>query len=577
MTPERMTNQQLAEIFQTIANLLEIKGEVIYKILAYRKAADSLNALGRDVNEIWQEGKLTEIPGVGKAIAEKIDELLSTGKLEFFEKLTAEMPVSLVELLHVPDLGPKKVALFWKQAGITDLTELEAASRAGQLRDLPGMGEKSETKILSGIEALARRTTRTPLGKAWPIAQDLLAMLREVPGVKAAEAAGSFRRMRATVGDLDLLAAASNSKPVMKAFVNHPDVVRVLGHGDTKSSVEFSFGMRAQLWVHPPERFGTALQYATGSKDHNVRLRELALKKGLSLSDQAFVKKDGTEILCATEEEVYQMLGLPWIPPELREDRGEVQAALAGSLPNLLEVQDIRAELHCHSTWSDGHVSIKEMAEGARGRGRKVLAITDHSYSLGIAGGLTAEDLKKQRSEIDAVQQELGDSILLLQGSEVEIRADGSLDFPDEVLANLDIVFASLHVSLRQPRQQVTQRLLNVIRNPHVDVIGHPTGRLIPDREGADLDMEAVFETCTRSGLALEINAHPARLDLDDVYSHRAIDLGIPLSINTDAHSPDEMDLVHFGVATARRGWVEPEDVINTWSTERLLNWLKNR
>lgn len=577
MMPDRMTNKQLAEIFQTIANLLEIKGEVIYKILAYRKAADSLNSLGRDVYEIWQDGKLTEIPGVGKAISEKIDELLSTGSLEFFERLTAEVPLSLVEMLQVPDLGPKKVALFWKQAGITDLAGLDAAAHAGQLRDLPGMGEKSEAKILLGIEALSRRTTRTPLGKAWPIAQELLDRLRQVPGVIAAEAAGSFRRMRATVGDLDILAAASNSKPVMEAFVNHPEVVRILGHGDIKSSVEFSFGMRAQLWVHPPERFGTALQYATGSKDHNVRLRELALKKGLSLSDQAFVKKDGTEILCATEEEVYQMLDIPWIPPELREDHGEVQAALAGTLPNLIEVQDIRAELHCHSTWSDGHVSIKEMAEGARERGRKVLAITDHSYSLGIAGGLTVEDLKKQRLEINAVQQELGDSILLLQGSEVEIKADGSLDFPDEVLANVDIVFASLHVSLRQPRQQVTQRLLDAIRNPHVDVIGHPTGRLIPDREGADLDMEAVFKTSSQSGLALEINAHPSRLDLDDVYSHRAIDLGIPLSINTDAHSPKEMDLVHFGVATARRGWVEPEDVINTWSNQRLLSWLKNR
>jgi DNA polymerase (family 10) len=577
MAPERMTNRQLAEIFQTIANLLEIKGEVIYKILAYRKAADSLNTLGQDVYDVWQEGKLTDIAGVGKAISEKIDELLSTGKLEFFEKLTAEVPLSLVEMLQVPDLGPKKVALFWKQAGITNLEELGDAARAGQLRDLPGMGEKSEAKIVSGIEALARRTTRTPLGKAWPIVQDLLALLRQVPGVKAAEVAGSFRRMRATVGDIDLLAAASNSQPVMKAFVNHPEVVRVLGHGDTKSSVEFGFGMRAQLWVHPPERFGTALQYATGSKDHNVRLRELALKKGLSLSDQAFVEKDGTEILCATEEEVYQRLGLPWIPPELREDRGEIQAALADSLPNLIEVQDIRAELHCHSTWSDGHVSIKEMAEGARKRGRKVLAITDHSYSLGIAGGLTAEDLIKQHSEIQDVQKELGDSILLLQGSEVEIKADGSLDFPDEVLSELDIVFASLHVSLRQPREQVTQRLLNAIRNHHVDVIGHPTGRLIPDREGADLDMQAVFETSAQNGLALEINAHPSRLDLDDIYSRRAIDLGIPLSINTDAHAPDEMDLVHFGVATARRGWVESKDVINTWSNAQLLDWLKKR
>jgi DNA polymerase (family 10) len=326
-----------------------------------------------------------------------------------------------------------------------------------------------------------------------------------------------------------------------------------LGHGETKSSVEFNNGLRAQLWAHPPERFGTALQYATGSKDHNVRLRELALKKGLSLSDQAFIKEDGDEILCATEEEVYALLELPWIPPELREDRGEVQAALAGKLPTLIELNDMCAELHCHTTWSDGKLSVKEMAEAARDRGYKILAITDHSPSLGITGGLSEEDIKVQRAEINAAQKDLGDSIHLLQGVEMEIRADGTLDYPNEVLTKFDIVCASLHVSLRQPREKITERLLNAIRNPNVDMIGHPTGRLIPDREGADLDMEAVLAAAADSGVALEINAHPARLDLED------------------------MDLMHFGVATARRGWVEAKDVINTWETERLTEWLKNR
>lgn len=577
MTRPKLSNRELAEIFQRIADLLEIKGEVIYKILAYRKAADSLNNLGRDASEYWQEGKLTEIPGVGKAIAEKIDKLLSTGKLEFLENLTAEVPSSLAEMLQVPDLGPKKVALFWHELGITSLDELEAAARAGKLRGLPGMGEKSEAKVISGIEALARRTTRIPLGRAWPVAQELLAFLRGTAGVQAAEAAGSLRRMRATVGDLDLLVAASDSAGVMDAFVHRPDVDRVLGHGDIKSSVEFNTGLRAQLWAHPPERFGTALQYATGSKDHNVRLRELALKKGLSLSDQAFLKEDGDEILCATEEEVYALLGLPWIPPELREDRGEVQAALAGKLPALIELGDLRAELHCHTTWSDGKLSVRQMAQAARARGYKVLAITDHSPSLGITGGLSEEDIQVQRAEIDAAQKELGDSILLLQGVEMEIRADGTLDYPDEVLKKFDLVCASLHVSLRQPRERITKRLLNAIRNLHVDMIGHPTGRLIPDREGADLDMEAVFAAAAESGVALEINAHPARLDLDDVYARRAIELGIPLSINTDAHSPEDMDLMHFGVATARRGWVEAKHVINTWETSKLLEWLKNR
>jgi len=329
--------------------------------------------------------------------------------------------------------------------------------------------------------------------------------------------------------------------------------------------------------VHPPERFGTALAYATGSKDHNVRLRELAIKKGLSLSDQAFLKSDGSEILCATEEEVYATLGLPWIPPELREDRGEVQAAIAGRLPRLIEVRDIRAELHSHSTWSDGKLSIQEMAQAALARGYRVLAVTDHSGSLGVAGGLSADELIEQRQEIDSVQKQIGDALLILQGTEVEIRADGSLDYPDDVLAQLDLVIASLHSSLRQPRQQATERLLNAIRNPHVDIIGHPTGRMIPNREGADLDMEAVFQAAKEHGVVLEINAHPARLDLDDIHAHRAIDLGILLSINTDAHSDSDMDLIQFGVATARRGWVEAEHVINTWDPKHLLNWLQQR
>lgn len=572
-----LTNRQLADTFTLIANLLEIKGEVIYKILAYRKAAESLEALGRPAADYHREGRLTEIPGVGKAIAEKIDELLTTGKLDFLEKLKAEVPESLAEILQVPDLGPKKVALFWKELGITTLAELEAAARAGKLRSLPGMGEKSEAKVLAGIEALGRRSGRIPLGRAWPFAQELLAMLRQAPGVVRAEAAGSLRRMRPTVGDLDLLAAADDSQPVMQAFISRPDVARVLGKGETKASVEFTHGLRAQLWVHPPERFGTALQYATGSKDHNVRLRERALKLGLSLSEHALARPDGSEILCATEEEVYQALGLPWIPPELREDRGEVQAALAGALPRLLERGDLQAELHSHSTWSDGRLSIRQMAEAALARGYKLLAITDHSASLGVAGGLSVDELRQQREEIDAVQGELGRKIRLLQGAEVEIRADGELDYPDEVLASLDIVIASLHVSLRQPREKVTQRLINAIRNPHVDIIGHPTGRLLPDREGADLDMEAVLLAAAESGVALEINAHPARLDLEDTYARRAVELGIPLSINTDAHSDSDLDLIHFGVATARRGWVGPEHVINAWDVERLEAWLRAR
>ena len=573
-----MNNRQLAETFTLIADLLEIKGEIIYKTLAYRKAADSLTSLGRDVKEYWKEGKLQDIPGVGKAIAEKIDELLSTGKLEFLEKLKAEVPPGLADWLPVPGMGPKKIALIWRELGITELSELEKAAKDGKLRDLPGMGTKSEAQIMEGIASLARRSGRLPLGRAWPLAQEIIAKLKGIEGVVAAEPAGSLRRMRSTVGDLDILVAASDSKPVMKAFTSLPNVTRVLGKGETKSSIEFADGVRAQLWVLPPEKFGTALVYATGSKDHNVRLREFALDKGLSLSEHALTPTDGSgEILCATEEEVYKALGLPWIPPELREDLGEVQAAKAGKLPKLIEIKDIRADLQVHSTWSDGKLSMLEMARAAAKRGIKVIAFTDHSVSLGVAGGLSMDDHKKQQAEIEKGQKELGDSIRILHATEVEIKADGSLDYPDEFLASLNLVVASLHTGLRQPREKVTQRMLNAVRNPHVDIIGHPTGRLIPDREGADLDMDAVLEAAAESGVALEINAHPSRLDLEDIYAKRAKEMGIPISINTDAHSEADLDMLHFGVATARRAWLTAEDVINTWPTEKLLDWLKQR
>jgi DNA polymerase (family 10) len=572
-----MTNQQLADIFRKIGDLLEIKGENIYKILAYRKAADSLSNLGQDINEIWKQGKLTELDGVGKAIAEKIDELLSTGHLGFLDKLEQEVPESLAGMLQVPDLGPKKVALFWKQLGITKLGELEKAAREGKLRSLPGMGEKSEAKIIAGIEALGRRTDRIPLGRAWPFAEELLDYLRSAPGVKAVELGGSLRRMRATVGDIDILAAAKDSSDVMEAFVTRKDVARVLGKGGTKASVEFRQGLRAQLWVHPPEHWGTALVYATGSKDHNVRLREYALKKGFSLSEHSLTREDGSEITCEREDQVYQALGLPWIPPELREDRGEVQAAINGTLPRLIELTDIKADLQMHSTWSDGKLSIHQMAEAALLRGYQLIAITDHSHGLGVVGGMSPEDVLEQRKEIDTVSKELGQKIHILQGAEVEIKSDGSLDYPDEVLAKIDFVLAALHTGLRQPRQKVTERMINAIHNPHVDMIPHPTGRLLPDREGADLDMDAVLAAAAEADVVMEINAHPARLDLNDVNAKRAIELGIKLSINTDAHSAEDMDLMHFGVSTARRAWVESDQVINTWNPSKVLKWLKSR
>ena len=575
-----MNNQELAQIFDNIGDLLEIKGEIVYKILAYRRAAESLRDYGQDAKVAWKAGQLRQIPGVGEAIAAKIDELLRTGKLEMYERLKQEIPEGLVELMAVPDVGPKKAALFWKKLDITSVAQLEAAARAGQLRDLAGMGEKSEAKVLAGIESLARRATgRWPLGQAWPLAQEILVFLRALPGVEQAEAAGSLRRMKSTIGDLDFLVAARRAEPIMEAFVGHPLVVRVLGQGPTKSSVEFSNGLQADLRVLPAARWGTLLQYFTGSKEHSVKLRELALRQGLSLSEHAFAAVDDPEreTLCATETEVYRTLGLPYIPPELREDRGEIEAALKGALPRLVEVRDLQSELHSHTTWSDGTLGIREMAQAARSRGLKLLAVTDHSQSLGVTGGLTPERLRAQRREIDKVQADMGGGFSLLQGAEVEIRADGQLDYNDDTLGDLDIVVASLHTSLRQPREVITARLIRAMESRHVDIIGHPTGRLLPERDGADLDMEAVLQAAARSGVALEINANPARLDLDDIFAYRALELGCLLAINTDAHAPGHLDLAHFGVGIARRAWATSDKVINTWPSEKLLHWLDAR
>jgi DNA polymerase (family X) len=571
------TNRELAETFDKIASLLEIKGEVIYKTLAYRKAAESLRELPEDINVIQREGRLKQIPGVGKAIAEKIEELLTTGHLGFLDKLEQEVPPTLVELLQVPDIGPKKIALFWKEAGISNLAQLEEAARGGYLKGLPGMGEKSVARMLAGIEALSRRSTRMLLGTAWPIARRWLKYLNTVPGVERVEAAGSLRRWRSTIGDIDLVAATTDPAAVMEAFIHSQEVSRVLGQGENKSSIETHNGLKLQLWTQPPDRFGSLLLFVTGSKDHNVRLRELAQKQGLSLSERGLVDEAGSEQHFATEEEVYAALGMPYIPPELREDRGEIQAARSGKLPELVTTPQILAELHTHSTWSDGAVSIRDMAKAARERGFKTLAVTDHTHSLGIVTGMHPEDVAKQRIEIEGVQSELGDTIRILQGAEVEIRADGSLDYPDDILASLAIVIASLHVSLRQPREVVTQRMVNAIKNPHVDIIAHPSGRLLPNREGADLDYDAVLSAAREHGTALEINASPNRLDLDEMYVRRTAEMGIPLAINTDAHAPDNLDLMEYGVSVARRAWVGPEKIVSTWSPDEIASWLQLR
>ena len=574
-----MNNREIAETFETVADMLAIRGDQIHRIIAYRRAAENIRELNRDLNAIMAEGNLTSIPGIGATLAEKIEEMLTNNRLAFYDRLAEQIPPKLVEMLKVEGLGPKRVKQIYDSLGITDLDQLSKAAQEGGLRQLPGMGAKSEARIIAGVEALVRHgDSRTPLGVAWPVANLIVEQLRDLAGVERVDVAGSLRRMRESIGDIDILVAADDAEPIMEFFCAMEIVETVLGRGPTKSSVNLINGLQVDLRVLPAARWGTSLSYFTGSKSHNVRLRELAIKQGLSLNEYSFTPQDGqADILCATEEAVYETLGLPYIPPPMREDKGEIEAAQKGELPTLVQMEDIRSDLHMHSTWSDGKMTNKEMAEAASRRGLSHIVIADHSASLGIANGLTIERLRDQAAEIRALDREFGPNLRILHGTEMEIRANGELDFPDEILAALDFVIASLHVGLRQPREQIMERLLGAVNNPHVDMIAHPTGRLIPDRPGADVEMEVLIQRAADTGTILEVNANPQRLDLQAKDVRRAIEIGAKLAINTDAHHADHFQFIHFGVATAQRGWATAEDVVNTWSADKLMAFVENK
>ena len=573
-----LTNREIAEIFENVADLLQLKGESVHRILAYRHAAESIRESPRDLRTMAAAGELQTLPNIGATLADKINEMLSSGQLTFYEKLKAEIPLELIQVLRVNGIGPKHTMQFYKELGLRSVAEVEAAAREGKLRTLSGIGEKSEKKILEAIQAFANRSDRVRIDVAMNAAESIINALLALPGALHGDIVGSLRRGRSTIGDIDLLIASETAEPIMDAFVTRSDVARVLLQGPTKSSVELNNGLQCDLRVLDPQRYGTALVYFTGSQAHNIRLRELAQARGLTLNENAFTPlKGGAEILCESEEQVYTTLGLPLIPPELREDRGEIEAAQSGDLPTLITQADIHGDFHMHTVWSDGHLSVRQMAELARARGLSHIVITDHSVSLGIANGLSIERLHQQRDEIRAVDAEMRPALRVLQGTEMEIKTDGTLDFPNEVLAELDVVVASLHSGLRQPREQVTARLLSAIRNPHVDIIGHPRGQLIPDREGADLDMDAVFSAAAQTGTVLEINANPYRLDLDDAHAHRAVQMGVRLAIDTDAHAAGDFDLLRYGILTARRGWVRAADVINTLPADEFMRWLQSR
>jgi DNA polymerase (family X) len=580
---EPLTNHQIAEVFRAITESMEILGEDRFRTQAYRRASEALTDLPQPLAYYRERGELADIPGVGKAIAEKIGELLDTGHLQFYEKLRARIPAGVLEMLRVPNLGPRTVARLYEEMGITSLDALEEAAKTGKLDKVKGLGARSIKQILEGIP-IARQAgsiRRMLLAEAIRTAESLIeALSAAVPAISRIAPAGSTRRGRQTIGDLDILAAGADPVAIIQAFTSLPMVAKVESAGSEKASVLLHNGLQADLIAISPERWGSALQHFTGSQAHNIRLRERALSAGISVSEHGLKHTDGQLIPCAEEADVYRLLGLPYIPPELREDQGEFEAALAGTLPTLVELADMRSDLHMHSTWSDGRGSIAAMAEAARACGYSHIALTDHSAYLGITNGLDGARLREQASEINALNQQYaaaGDPFRILRGVEVDITPDGSLALPDEVLAELDLVVASPHVQLNQPPDQATERMLRAIRNPHVDIIGHPTGRLIDKRPGAPIDIDRVAQAAAEHRVLLEINSGPDRLDLEASAVRRALALGATLTINSDAHRPENLPWIRLGVLTARRGWASADRIANTWSLAQLQAWLKGR
>jgi DNA polymerase (family 10) len=569
-----MKNAELSALFAELADILEYAGENPFKLNAYRKAARVLDDLTEDIEVVAREGRLRELDGIGEAIAKKIVEYLDTGKVVRYEEAKKGMPPGLLEMLRVPGLGPKTIAQLHKALRIETLKELEEAARAGKIRELPGMGAKKEVNILRGLGVLAQGAARMLLGEALPIVEQLIGQLRTA-GVKQIVYAGSLRRMKETIGDIDILAAGSDGPALVHAFCQLPDAREVLAEGPTKGSIRTTAGHQADLRVVESAAFGAAWQYFTGSKAHNIRLRDLAKRAQLKVNEYGVFRGE-KRLAGKTEAEVYAALGLPWIPPELREDRGEIDAALAGRLPRLLESADIRGDLHVHTNWSDGHADIETMARAAQARGYDYVVISDHTRALKVFGGLTAERLLEQVAAIRKADA-LSSGIRILAGIEVDIKADGALDLPDAALAKLDFVTASVHSGFKQDRDTMTRRILTAIRHPRVNAIGHLTGRLIGHREAYDVDLDAIAGEAARCNVALEVNAQPDRLDLGDQACRRVRELGARLAINTDAHDPDQLDYMRLGVATARRGWTPREDVLNACSLAELRAYLDKR
>lgn len=567
-----MINKKVSDIFYEIADLLELKG-VNFKPRAYRKAARNIDSLKDDLNDYYDNDNIRDIEGVGKAMEEKIKEIIETGSLEYLEDLREELPAGLVEVMKVPDIGPKKAKKLYDEIGVEDLDSLKEKAEAGEIKDIKGFGEKTEKKIIRGIDMLEKISGRHLLNEVIPISEEVIEHLK--PHADKIERAGSLRRWKETIGDIDILTTGDTDK-LMDAFANYDEVEEILVKGDTKTSVRFVGGIQADLRVVDPDSFGAALQYFTGSKEHNVPLRQIAIDQGFKLNEYGLFKKDTDEKVAGeTEEEIYEKLGMKWMPPELRENRGEIEAAQNDNLPNLIVLEDIKGDLQSHSTWSDGKNTILEMGEEAEERGYEYLAITDHSQSLKVASGLTKEEIEEREDELREAEEKL--DIHILSGIEVDILKDGSLDMDEETLEDLDIVLGAVHSNFKMGEDEQTKRITDAFSTGLIDIMAHPTGRMIGERESYKVRVKDMIESAKENNVVLEINAFPERLDLDSLDARDAMEEGVMISLGTDAHGLHHLEFMKYGVATARRAWLEVDNVLNTKSYEELIDYLESR
>ena len=569
-----MKQIEIADAFEQIADLLELKGENPFRIRAYRRAALNLQNLTEDLETLSKTDSLEEIPGVGKDLAGKIKEMLSTGRLGYLDDLRKKIPPSLSLLVTIPGVGPKTAKLLYDRFKVKSMGHLEELIKAGKLRTLPGFQQKKEENILRGIQLLKAGQERMTLGVAVVLSEEILKSLKRFPEIKRISVAGSLRRRKETVRDVDILITSTQPAKVMDHFVHLPLAGQVQAHGPTKSSIRTKQGIQVDLRVVEPDAFGAALVYFTGSKAHNIKIRSLANRRGLTVNEYGVFKQKGNRKVAGREEEdVYQTLGLPWISPELREDLGEIEAAAAGRLPHLVELKDFKGDFHIHSDWSDGHHPIEEVALAAKARGYRYMLLSDHSQSLRIAGGLSEKELLEEMEEVRRLNKRLA-SFRILMGAEVDILPDGRMDYPDRVLSKLDLVIAAVHSAFKQPEEVMTRRIVKALNNPYVSILAHPTGRLLGEREPYQVDLEAVCRVARQTNTALEINCYTQRLDLNDMHARQARELGVKLVVSTDTHSLDQLDSIGLGISMARRAWVEPSDLLNTLNLSDLLSWV---